>query len=262
MLQLLGYEGNGSTVQLFDHKVDDTKKLQNSLRLLLRDASSTEDILDQQHADSKQISIALDLLPTLGMEFIRVAQASILAIEQGRLPELHQRPIEPKEIMEQINQGLSGMMGSTKEIVNTILAISAVDISLDGSFDIPTLIAGGQVAGLGATLSSAAAGLIALGYVGFKLSQAVHQFDNEQKNFIAYCIDDLASQQIAKTLQIYDEVMEELEERLINNLSRAYGIDKELFSERDAMARVLHSLKSARRDLATEIDRAQNLCLA
>ena len=55
--------------------------------------------------------------------------------------------------------------------------------------------------------------------------------------------------------------MEQLQDRLTRNLSRAYGIDKELFSERDAMARALYALKIASRDLSEEIDRAQRAYL-
>lgn len=258
---LLGYEGSGGAVQLFEEGVD-TEQLQNSLRLLLKRTTSEVGTLDRHRAGSGEISKVLELLPTLTMEFMRVAQAAVLAIEPGSLPELCQKPIEPETVMEEIGKGLTGMMKSTKEIMGTILAISAVDIGLDGNLDIATLLTGGQLTGLGAQLSVAAAGIIALGYVGFKVSQAVHQYDTEKKNFIAYCIDNLASQQVEKTLQTYDDVIEQLQDRLTHNLSLAYGIDKELFSERDAMARALYSLKIVRRDLAVETDRAQCSYLA
>lgn len=261
MPSLLGYEGSAGAVKLFEEGVD-SEQLQNSLRLLLQQASPEVDLLDRNRAGSREISTALELLPTLTMEFMRVAQAAVLAVEPGSLPELRQQPIEPEKVMEQIGKGLTDMMQSTKEIMSTVLAISAVDVGLDGSLDIATVLAGGQVAGLGGQLSVAAAGLIALGYAGFKVSQAVHQYDTEKKNFIAYCIDHLASQQVEKTLQTYDDVIEQLQDRLTQNLSRAYGIDKELFSERDAMARALYSLKIARRDLSVEIDRAQCRYLA
>lgn len=256
MPSLLGYESSAGTVKLFDEDVDN-EQLQNSLRLLLQKTPSDVDSLDRNRAGSREISTALELLPTLTMEFMRVAQAAVLAVESSSLPKLPQQPIEPEKVMENIGQGLSEMVQSSKEIMSTILAISAVDVGLDGKLDIATVLAGGQITGLGAQLSVAAAGIIALAYVGFKVSQAVHQYDTEKKNFIAFCIDHLASQQVEKTLQTYDDVIEQLQDRLTQNLSRAYGIDKELFSERDAMARALYSLKIARRDLSVEIDRAQ-----
>ncbi|ABP81074.1 hypothetical protein [Stutzerimonas stutzeri] len=256
MPSLLGYENSAAAVKLFKEDVDN-EQLQKSLRLLLQKTPSDIESLDQVRARSREVSTALELLPTLTMEFMRVAQAAILTVGANSLPELRQQPIEPEKVMEQIGKGLSEMVQSTKEIMSTILAISAVDIGLDGSLDVATVLTGGQVAGLGAQLSVAAAGIIALAYVGFKVSQAVHQYDTEKKNFIAFCVDHLASQQVEKTLQTYDDVIEQLQDRLTQNLSRAYGIDKELFSERDAMSRALYSLKIARRDLSVEIDRAQ-----
>lgn len=263
MPSLLGYEAGTGAVKLFKKDVD-SAQLQASLRLLLQRVPTTVDALERNRAGSGEISAALELLPTLTMEFMRVAQAAVLAVEvePGGRPELHQQPIEPEKVMDQIGKGVADMAQNTKEIMSTVLAISAVDIGLDGSLDIATALAGGKVVGLGAQLSVAAAGLITLGYVGFKISQAVHQYDTEKKNFIAYCIDHLASQQVEKTLQTYDDVMEQLQDRLIQNLSRAYGIDNELFSERDAMARALYSLKIARRDLSVEIDRARSRYLA
>lgn len=260
MPSLLGYEGAAGTMKLFEEDVD-SEQLQNSVRLLLQKTPSDIESLDRNRAGSREISTALELLPTLTMEFLRVAQAAVLAAETSRMPELREQAIEPEKLFANIADGLSGMAKNSKEVLSTVLAISAVDIGIDGSFDIGTVLAGGQVSGLGAQLSIAAAGIIALAYVGFKVSQAVHQFDTEKKNFIAFCVDHLASQQVEKTLLAYDDVMEQLQDRLTQNLSRAYGIDKELFSERDAMARALYSLKIARRDLSMEIDRAKYLCL-
>ncbi|MCY1514544.1 hypothetical protein D9M68_490890 [compost metagenome] len=256
MPSLLGYENSAGAVKLFEEDVDN-EQLQKSLRLLLQRTPSDIDSLDRNRAGSREISTALELLPTLTMEFMRVAQAAVLTVGPSSLPELRQQPVEPGKVMENIGKGLSEMVQSGKEIMSTILAISAVDMGIDGNLDIATVLTGGQITGLGGQLSVAAAGIIALAYVGFKVSQAVHQYDTEKKNFIAFCIDHLASQQVEKTLQTYDDVIEQLQDRLTQNLSRVYGIDKQLFSERDAMARALYSLKIARRDLSVEIDRAQ-----
>ncbi|HFH2958016.1 hypothetical protein [Pseudomonas aeruginosa] len=256
MLPLLGYQNDTTAATLFGDKVNH-EALQNSLRLLLQEKPSGANALDRVRADSGEISTALALLPTLAMEFMRVAQAPILSFESVGLPELRGQTIEPEKVVENISQGLSKMAQSGKEIMGAVLAIAAVDVGIDGNFDVATLLAGGQIAGLGGYLSAAAAGAIALAYVGFKVSQAVQQYDAEKKNFIALCIDHLASQQVEKMLHRYDDVMEQLQERLSHNLSGAYGIDQEQFNERDAMARALYSLKNARRDLSLEIDRVQ-----
>lgn len=257
---LLGYENSGKTVKLFKKELD-SLQLHSSLRLLLQEIPSDIDALDHDRATSREISTALELLPTLAMEFLRVAQAGVLTAKPEMLPELREQQIEPEKIFEVTAKGFSGMAQSVKEILGTVLAISAVDIGIDGSFDIGTVLAGGAVSGLGAQLSLAAACVIGLAYVSFKVSEAVHQYDTEKKNFIAFCVDHLASQQVEQTLLTYDDIMEQLQDRLTQNLSRAYGIDKELFSERDAMARALYALKIASRDLSEEIDRAQRAYL-
>ncbi len=255
MPELLGYENTSGEVSLFKAGID-VGTLQNSLKLLLQE-NKDENLLDRQRAGSLEITTALELMPTLAMEFMRVAQATVLESEQGNLPEYKPEAIAPEKLVEQIGQGLSGMKQGTKEIMGAILAISAVDIGIDGNFDLLTVLAGGSITGLGAQLSIAAAGLIGLGYVGFKLSQEVYKHDCEQKSFIAYAIDHLASQHVQKVLQTYDEVMELLEERLLVNLQRAYGIDKDQLSERDGLARALTALNTKCRDLSRELDRAQ-----
>lgn len=256
MPALLGYDDSTGVVGLFDDGLDNTQ-LKNSLQLLLQKSTADVGSLDRNHAGSREIAETLELLPTLAMEFMRVTQAAVLTAEPGSIPVLREHPIEPEEMMEQISKGFSRMSKSAKEVMGTVMAITAVDVGIDGKLDVPTLLSGGQIAGLGGQLSIVAAGIIALGYASFKVSQAVYQHDMEKKNAIAFLIDGLAARQIEKTLQAYDGVIEELQDRLTQNLSRAYGIDKYLFSERDAMARALYSLKIARRDLEKEVDRAE-----
>lgn len=252
--KLLGYEERGKAIQPFGSEVD-LVQLQNCLRLLLQENNSTIDTLDRIRAQSGEFDKALELLPALSMEFMRLAQASQLVIEGGTVPDRTKVAVEPKKIMEHINDELSSLTGGTKDIVKTVMAISVVDMGIDGSFDVGTILAGGEVVGLGATLSVAAAGLISLGYIGIQLSNEVYQHDVTQKNIISSCLDNLASDHVEKVLQTYDEIIETVSERLAKNLSRAYGIDPEKFSERDALARALYSLRNVRRDLATELSR-------
>lgn len=258
---LLGYQGDEKPIK-FLGKDYDADRLKNSLRLLLQRPENPQqgDILqlEKHQAQSREISTAVELLPTLGMEFMRLTQAAVLAVEAAEIPDIQLRALEPEELMKQIAKGLPDMVQNTKEVISTVLAISAVDLGLDGSLDVATILTGGHVAGLGATLSVAAAGLISLGYVGVKISDAIHQYDIERKGVIALSMNQLSNVQIEKTLQIFDDVMEQLEERLTHNLSLAYGIDRDHFSERDAMARALYSLKRAQHDLTEEINFAQS----
>ena len=263
MPALLGYGCGAGTVKLFcDERELDPAQLQGSLRLLLQRSPAAVDALDRQRAESQEIRHALKLLPTLSMEYLRVAHAAVLAVEPGRLPDSNIQKVEPETVVEQIQQGLPKIAETTQDLLKAVLSIGAVDLAIDGTLNLPTILAGGGVAGLGATLSGAAAGVITLAYMGHKVTQAMHQYDSEQKNFIGYCMDQLASYQVEKTLQLYDDVIEQMEERLAHNLSLAYGVDQEMFSERDALARAMHALGIARRDLTAEIDRVQLRYLA
>lgn len=260
MPALLGYEGSSGTVQLFGEI--DPAQLQGSLRLLLQRSPAGVDTLDRHRVESREISNALELLPTLSMEYLRVAHAAMLAVEPGRLPSSNVQKIEPETVVQQIQDGLPKLAQTTQDLMKAVLSIGAVDLAIDGSLDLPTILAGGGAAGLGATLSGAAAGVITLGFIGYKVTQAMHQYDSEQKNFIGLCMDQLASHQVEKTLQLYDDVIEQMEERLTHNLSLAYGVDRDMFSECDALARAVYALKIARRDLTAEIDRVQQRYLA
>ncbi len=261
MPALLGYEGSSGTVQLFGQKYDPTQ-LQSSLRLLLQRNPSVDKALDRQRVESREITHALELLPTLSMEYLRVAHAAVLAVEPGRLPGNNVQKIEPETVVEQIREGLPKLTQTTQDLMKAVLSIGAVDLAIDGTLHLPAILAGGGAAGLGATLSGAAAGVITLAFVGHKVIQTMHQYDSEQKNFIGLCMDHLASYQVEKTLQLYDDVIEQMEERLIHNLGLAYGVDHDMFSERDALARAVYALQIARRDLTAEIDRVQQRYLA
>jgi hypothetical protein len=261
MPALLGYEGSSGTVQLFGEQIDPAQ-LQGSLRLLLQRSPAGVDTLDRHRVESREIGNALELLPTLSMEYLRVAHTAVLAVEPGRLPTSNVQKIEPETVVEQIREGLPKLTGATQDLMKAVLSIGAVDLAIDGTLNLPTILTGGGAAGLGATLSGAAAGVITLGFVAYKVTQAMHQYDSEQKNFIGFCMDQLASHQVEKTLQLYDDVIEEVEGRLTHNLKMAYGVDGEMFSERDAMARAMYALQIARRDLTAEIDRVQQRYLA
>lgn len=261
MPALLGYEGSSGTVQLFGEQIDPAQ-LQGSLRLLLQRSPSSVDTLDRQRVESREISNALELLPTLSMEYLRVAHTAVLAVEPGRLPMSNVQKIEPETVVEQIREGLPKLTATTQDLMKAVLSIGAVDLAIDGTFNLPTILTGGGAVGLGATLSGAAAGVITLGFVAYKVTQAMHQYDSEQKNFIGFCMDQLASHQVEKTLQLYDDVIEEMEGRLSHNLRAAYGVDREMFTERDALARAMYALQIARRDLTAEIDRVQQRYLA
>jgi hypothetical protein len=129
---LLGYEDSTGTVQLFGQNVDPAQ-LQRSLRLLLQRNPSSEESLDRQMMESREITHALELIPTLSMEYLRVAHAAVLAVGPSSLPSSNVQKVEPETVVEQIKEALPKIAHTTQDVMKTILSIGAVDLAIDGS---------------------------------------------------------------------------------------------------------------------------------
>lgn len=249
----LGYKGEGGINSLFKVEID-ADRLNKNIRHLLRSADAeNNDIMINQG----EIKLALEFMPTLAMEYMRISQGVMLTKLQDSEVSLNDlEKYSPEKLGEQIANSLPGVAKTTQEVMKTVLAIGAVDFAIDGSFDIATVMAGGSVSGLGATLSIAAAGAIVFAFIGYKTIESINQFDSRKKSFIAMAIKSFADNHIEKNLSYYDEIIDRLENQLKNNLYIAYGVDKEKFSERDSLARVLFDFKKTRHDLKKEVEYA------
>lgn len=260
---LLGYDDGvagaepAGQLSILNKNVDGVQLAKTMQLLLQENAPADAQSLQHLRAHDREISETLDLLPTLAMEYVRVAQAGALAVGPDIVKSDDGKSLEVEKVSEEISESFEAKGEGAKSVLGIVTAIAAVDIGLDGEFDIGKVLLGQPLVGVGAHVAAAAVGIVGLGYLGFKVSQAVAQYDIEKKNYIALCMDSLAKQQIDHVLAHYDEVIEEMVDRLSDNLSRAYGIDKDRFSERDALARSLYSLSNARKQLNKEIDFAQ-----
>ena len=108
-----------------------------------------------------------------------------------------------------------------------------MDVVVDGSIDtIPAIagtLTGGQTAAasLGASLSMAAAG----DHSGLYRLPRGHRNPALRRcaqSFIAESLNQFAEAHIKKGLELYDDLMETLEERLVRNLRMAYGLGADL----------------------------------
>lgn len=258
--QYLGYEKlDGTAITPFANKVE-PQSVQKYLCLLLNDASS-DNHLDANSARTQQINTALKYLPALAMEYLRLGHGVALyrraAVDTSQLVNY-----DPVQLAKDIGDTLPKFTQTAQQAMRALLTITAVDLAIDGSLDVIPVLAGGAATGLGATLSVAATGLMGLGFIGYKAASSVHHYDVAKKNFIGASIDRFKDHLIESSLEQYDELMEVLEGRIQRNLSLAYGLDADQFSERDALARALRVLNVARRNLDAEIDRAQSHYLA
>lgn len=255
--KLLGYEN-----ATFDMPEVDSQKLQHDLRLLFsKGVTSTESAarLKETHVEH-----VLKVLPAITMEYFRLNQAVAI-----RAPELARTELEAfdfSKLASSIQQDLPKVAQaspSAKPLLNTLAAILAVDVAIDGSIDTIPAIAGTltgsqtAAASLGASLSMAAAGAITLGFVAYRGATEVQRYDAARKGFIGESLTLFAEAHIKKGLELYDDLMENLEDRLVHNLRVAYGLGSDL-AARDALARGLTRLEHARVNLVKAIDYAQS----
>jgi hypothetical protein len=92
--------------------------------------------------------------------------------------------------------------------------------------------------------------------MAYKGANEVQRYDAARKGMIIQSIDQFAESHIQKSLDVYDELMDNLEDRLVGNLRLAYGLGNDL-SIKDAMARQLNRLDRARINLVRAIDDVQ-----
>lgn len=256
--KLLGYDGVSLAVP-----VADTQELQHDLCLLLSKGVVTTEAAPR--FKEPHVENVLKALPAMTMEYFRLNQA--VAIRNPELACTELEAFDFGKLALSIQQDLPKVAASAKPLLNTLAAILAVDVAIDGSIDtIPAIagtLTGGQTAAasLGASLSMAAAGAITLGFVAYRGATEIQRYDAARKGFIAESLNQFAEAHIKKGLEIYDDLMETLEERLVRNLRLAYGLGTDL-TVKDALARGLTRLEHARVNLVKAIDDAQSRCVA
>ncbi|MGH8054889.1 MAG: hypothetical protein ACREP4_13325 [Stenotrophomonas sp.] len=233
-----------------------------------------------------KLKSTIKLVPALAMEYLRINQSLVLA-HRDRLPSSSTtRPIG--QFMTELAQDMDSAQLTGKTILKTIAAILAVDVAIDGSVDtIPGLLhaifggasastaatAGTVAAGttvssatvatsvnagtatamsLGATLSMAAAGVIVAGVIGYKVTQHVQELDAANRSYINLVINEYAEAHVQNCLEIYDDAMDSLEERMRDNLDRAYGLGQSL-GQQDNLLRAIEVAKRARLTLMGDL---------
>ncbi|VVQ02731.1 hypothetical protein PS938_02651 [Pseudomonas fluorescens] len=256
----LGYEKtDGAAIAPLGNKID-PQALQKHLCLLLNE-TSTNNHLDASTTRTQQFNTALQHLPALTMEYLRMSQGVALCrrnvVDTSQLVNY-----DPARLAKDIGETLPKFTQGAQQAMRALLAITAVDLAIDGSLDVIPALTGGAATGLGATLSVAAVGLMGLGFIGYKAASSVHHYDVAKRNFIGASVERFKDHLIESSLEHYDELMEVIEARIQHNLSLAYGVDIHQFAERDALARSLRALDVSRRNLEAEIDRAHSRYLA
>lgn len=198
--------------------------------------------------EKEQFEDMVKLIPAVTMEYLRLNQGLMLSSEK----QLPARPSTEnlESFIKSINQDLPAVHESAKSLLRTMGCILAVDVVIDGQIDtVPALLqaifGGGaeQTAGtLGASLSVAAAGAIMLGFIAYRGIQAAQRHDAAQRGYINEVMMNLATDFKARQMEIYDDAMERVRDRLHRGLGVAYRLDAGL-SQRDNLLRALSALE-------------------
>ncbi len=218
--------------------------LRNDLRLLMGQNLEDSESSELQLFKSEQLEEVLRQLPAMTMEYLRITQAIAL-----RNPELLNKELagfDFSALQQEIETELPQAQKTFGPLIKSIAAIMAVDVAIDGQFDVlNTITGGGAAAGLGGTLSMMAAGAISLGFIAYKTANHVQAYDAAKKGFIRESLMHFAENHINKSLELYDDLMENLDDRMTRNLRLAYGLGSEL-TKQDSLTRNLHRMDLAR----------------
>lgn len=245
-LALLG-ENKGVQV-----KVLDKPEVRDGIKRLFSPSVITE----QQGIEfNSDLSKAIALVPALVMEYGRMMQVAVVTTPHLRIKEGMSGEELIGSFATSVSTGLPQFNESLKPIITTMAAILAVDITIDGQIDtIPALIqavsgsTGTVAAGVGATASMAAAGVIIGGYLVYQAHKEIQRYHTTQKEYIAAVMEYYGDMNIQNSLEQYDDVMENIRDVLSNNLHEAYGLDRAL-GKRDTVLRCLNATKNAQENL-------------
>lgn len=233
-------------------KVLDQPEVRDGIKRLFSPSVITE----QQGIEfNSDLSKAIALVPALVMEYGRMMQVAVVTTPHLRIKEGMSGEELIGNFATSVSTGLPQFNESLKPIITTMAAILAVDITIDGQIDtIPALIqavsgsAGTAAAGVGATASMAAAGVIIGGYLVYQAHKEIQRYHTTQKEYISAVMEYYGDMNIQNSLEQYDDVMENIRDVLSNNLHEAYGLDQVL-GKRDTVLRCLNATKNAQENL-------------
>jgi hypothetical protein len=265
-LRALGYDRIDGNLQAAAISESETLRAHVVRLLKVEDDTSLTRLSDEERSSFKT---TLKLIPALTMEYLRVNQAIALAGAEGGSDITTKLDTQSLgEVLESTVNGLPQFKDASTNLLRTIGCILAVDVAIDGTVDtIPGLIhavfGGGSAAGsaaaaatgLGATLSMAAAGVMGVGYVAYQSTTAAQRADAAHRGFIRTAVTDLAARHVDRWMEIYDDAMERVGDRLRESLTRAYNLDTHL-ANNDALLRAMSQLELARLNLVRNVSHA------
>jgi len=96
-----------------------------------------------------------------------------------------------------------------------------------------------------------------LGYIGYQATTAAQRVDAAHRGFIRSAISDLAAKHVDRWMEVYDDAMERVEDRLRTSLNKAYNLNAHV-ANHDALLRAMAQLEKARLNLVRNVDYAKH----
>lgn len=260
-IQALGYD-NLTTARVSG--VSDSEAVRAQMVRLLQPELDTE-LVKLTSQEQEDLTATIKLIPALTMEYLRMNQAvAITAAQSGADISATLDTQSLGDLIQATVNNLPQFRSATTNLLRTIGCILAVDVAIDGTVDtIPGLVGaifgGGNAAaaGLGATLSMAAGGVIMLGYIGYQATTAAQRADAAHRGFIRSAISDLAARHVDRWIEVYDDAMERVEDRLSASLNKAYNLNAAV-ANNDALLRSMAQLEKARLNLVRNVNHGKH----
>ncbi|KXU92099.1 hypothetical protein CR51_31175 [Caballeronia megalochromosomata] len=263
MLPLLGYK-NGE-VTSSDAASWTAPHVPAGLRRVLtlprKDAAVPAAISHDEHEALQRV---VELIPAITMEFVRINQAMIVSEPdlRARLDTL--QASDKAAAAQKLGDAARNLRGqvelndSLKRMLRAVGCILAVDVAIDGTVDtVPSLIdaifgTATTAAGAGATASLIASGVLAAGFLLHSAIREVHQYDAARSGYINTVMDHLSNEHVAHQLEVFDQLMERIGERMHRALAAAYRLDVSA-GFRDHLLRCLAAVERARLNLMSDV---------
>ena len=204
----------------------------------------------------KSIEQAIRVLPAIAMEYVRVAQNTLIA--QNHNDELLPKDEIDiiKEIKNKLPSNVEGLTQYAKPLINTLmgfLSLDAVDGKIDGEVGGNNGNAGGGLlsAIIPASLISVA-GFIGVAYTMYQISSSIMINDQKQMAYISEYSRAIADHFISSRLSAFDENMEKLSDVIRERLENQYGVTQNLGESHGLMVTLRH-LKDVQKTLKAQL---------
>ncbi len=153
-------------------------------------------------------------------------------------------PTKTEDVKNTVDKSLSDAMSTIKENVIPIAAlILGVDGAVDGKFDIPANLGNAFSAGGLGVLGWGAAGLAAL-YITVDTWQKINKYELDEKSLADDVIYHFRDQHYARTIEKYDDMMDDLNNYFTEKMHEYFHLDKNLV-KKVALVKSLADVKNS-----------------